>query len=848
MPPSLVRPPHRPHPSRPRSSWPRSSWPRAAGLPRHLLLALLLLLPSSSLIAAGTVLFVHDGQPLGIYEPGSPWTRGDGFLEGTGEDARLLADHDIGAKDFEIHVVLSLAAIQATGACLEIGKGRFGFDGDGETLFIEGFPNGKKLESLGPTRKYLREGRPFELKVQRDGTRLRVWIDGRQIIETKANKEPLGEFGIRPRKATVRVHRFWAKGDLLDVDRRVRIDPAEFASLAREERIDHAIDAGTEYLLSLARQQSEGYVTQYQEHRGGEVALETYALIVAGIPVDDPLIEENFASLDRDALKRGRTYDLACILFAHDAAISQIEYDRILTSPWSVPATLEGPARNHRKSMQKALDVLLGAQNGLGAWRYDSNSSDFDHSCTQFAALGLGVAARRGLRIPDDSWRRLAEHLLDHQQESGPETARRAKLAPGGRPEFAWSAAERERRETAAGRSSGKRGGKEGRGGTTVTPPEIEPDPFVGTEEIVVQARGWEYAKRATDGATWNMTCSGVSSLMLVYSHGGAALSSELRKKVALAIRDGIGRMMDSWDPHASLYGLYSLEKVADIGGIGTFDGHDWYEDSSRWLLDTQNKDGSWKSGGTGEIPRVSTALALLVLRRATTLLTRNPAEQIIFTGSGELSRTREQNRSWVYLPRLDKSVSYPGLLRTLRLRPSAALLGLLEELCENYPEEYSPELIPSLVTVRARLLGRGPAAVIDRCLVGASGQTLKAPEAFLAWFDRWSEIQHLAAVEGEESTLRLESLYLTAGEDVRLKTSILHALIRAGGSAALPALLPDLDHVDLSVRILVYRAVTAFHVDPPPRFDPVAEEQIRRAQAENVRRWVEKQDSQGGD
>jgi len=801
-------------------------------VPRLLALAaLLLLLRADSLLAAG-VLFVDAGRPAGVYETGAPWRQGEGFLEGTG-DGVLLADHDLGAKDFEIRVVLSIDAFDGSGASFEISSGRFGFDGAGGTLFTEGLPKDAALETIEPSAKSLRPEHPFELRVLREGPRLRFWIDGREVAERKIEKAALGSFGIRPKRATVRVHRFSGSGDLLDVGRRVRIDPAEFEALAREERIEHAIEAGVEFLLSQLRGQLEAYATSFSEHSDGAVAFELYALIVAGVPADSPDLAAGWEHLERETLKGGRTYDLSSAIFAHDAAISQVEHDLLLTAPGATPGDLDAVSRRHRKSLQEALEVLLRGQNAHGAWRYHHKSTDYDHSCTQFAALGLGVAARRGLRIPAEAWKRLAEHLLAEQQATGPETRKRARLSPEGRAEFAWSGAAR----GGKGREGKEPPKEKERPGTTVSE---EVDPFVGSEGIDVRARGWEYTEPAKEKATWNMTAAGVSSLMLVYAHGGASLPPELRREVEAGIRDGLGWMMEHWEPHTTLYGLYSLEKVADIGGIGEFDGIDWFADSTEWLLDSQSRDGSWTSSGTGEVPRVSTALALLVLRRATTLLTRNPAERIIVTGSGEIGREREESRSWVYLPRLDKAVSLPGLLRTVRMRPSAKLLSVLEEACRLYPAEHAPELIPSLVEARARAAAGGPQAVIDRCLELAAGGARGAPAAYLAWHDRWAEVRALEGDEEGEPAPRLEEIYRGAAGDTRLLTAALLALIRRGGKEALPTLLPDLDHPDSGVRELVYRAVTSFHRDRPPPFDPQAEEAVRREQAEAVRRWAE--------
>jgi len=804
---------------------------RSGRAPLLLLLPIPILIAASSapLAAAGSIHFVDDGRPVGVYETGTPWRQEEGFLAGSG-DGVLLADHDLGAKDFEIRVLLSLAAFDGSGASLEIGEGRFGFDGAGGTLFTEGFPKGTALEAVEPAAKSLRPGQPFELRVLREGPRLRFWIDGREVAERKIEKTALGSFGIRPKRATVRVHRFSASGDLLDVGRRVRIDPAEFETLAREERIERAIEAGTGFLLDQVRGKLEAYTMSFEEHSDGAVAFETYALIVAGVPADAPELEPGWAHLARETVKGARTYDLSAAIFAHDAAIAQVEHDLLLSTPGASPGELDAVSRGHRKQMQAALEVLLRAQNAHGAWRYDVRSTDYDHSCTQFAALALGAAARRGLRVPGETWRRLAEHLLSEQQRTGPVTRRRAELSAEGRAEFAWSGAGRGG-ETRKGKTKG-----EERGGTAVAPAI---DPFVGSEEIEVLARGWEYKEPAKEKATWNMTTAGVSSLMLVYAHGGAELPVELRARVESAIRDGLGWLMEHWEPTGTLYGLYSLEKVADIGGIGEFHGVDWFAESSEWLLDSQRRDGSWSSGGTGEVPRISTALALLVLRRATTLLTRNPAERIIVTGSGELGREREESRSWVYIPRLDKAVSLPGLLRTVRMRPSAKLLAVLEECCRLYPEEHAPELIPALVDARARTAGSGARAVIDRCLERAAGTPRGEPVAYLAWYDRWVEVRSLENAEEGDPAVRLEEIYRAAGADTRLRTAALLALIRTGAKGALPTMLPDLDHSDFAVRELVYRAVTSFHRERPPPFDAGAEESIRREQAEAVRRWV---------
>ena len=781
--------------------------------------------------------FVRDGDPLGVYEPDQPWIRGDRFMEGTGARALLLADHDLGSGDFEIRAVLSITQLPGSGAYFELGGSKVIFDGAEGQISTVGIPKGEKETAHGESARTIISGKPFEFRLVREGPRFRFWIGKTEIAELKVKKLAYGRFGFHPGKSKMRLVSFRASGDVRDVDRRVRIDPTEFANLANEERIDRAIESGIEFLIANIKGQQEAYgAGNHGPNVAGAVALETYALIVAGLPIDDPVIEANFDYLDRYVIKPGRSYDLACFIFAHDAAIAQLEHDVLLTARAIDPRSLTSLGKRHRKSMKSGLTRLLEGQIEGGAWRYDTRSEDFDHSCTQFAALGLGVAAHRGIQIPDHVWIRLARHLVAHQQETGPETDRRGTLEKEERPEFTWSRAEREKREKRE-RRGGQKGGS-GSGGNSVKE-EIIPDPYVGDESITIHARGWAYAAKATDKATWNMTSSGISSLMLVYAHGGHALDPDLRLQVSKSIRDGIGWQLENWTPHSSLYSLYSLEKVADIGGIELFDDRDWYEDSCSWLLSSQLKDGSWKSGGTGEIPRISTAFALLILRRATTLLTRNPADEIIFTGPGSRDASSKESRVWIYVTRLDRAVSFPGLLRTLRLRPAVPLLKLLEEVCSEYPVDQVPEVIPALLEVRGRIRGRGPVALLDRCLALATGRKLSGDDAYRAWHETWCEVVALEDEKLGNPAGRLEEIYRASAIDNRVLRKIIPILIRLRARGSLATLLPDLDHKDVAIRVLVYRAVQSFHKESPPPFHALAPGAERRDQAEAVRAWV---------
>ena len=151
-----------------------------------------------------------------------------------------------------------------------------------------------------------------------------------------------------------------------------------------------------------------------------------------------------------------------------------------------------------------------------------------------------------------------------------------------------------------------------------------EDDPIAGAEKIIVRVRGWDYENKG--GATWNMTCAGVSSCLILRENIKGNIDKDSWKKLNVAIGDGYGYLMGTWTPFHSLYGLYSLEKVAYIGGVKLFNEIDWYEQAKGHLVGVQQADGSWAGGAAhGENTRVAPSIALLGLNRASSLLTRKP-------------------------------------------------------------------------------------------------------------------------------------------------------------------------------------------------------------------------------
>jgi hypothetical protein len=88
------------------------------------------------------------------------------------------------------------------------------------------------------------------------------------------------------------------------------------------------------------------------------------------------------------------------------------------------------------------------------------------------------------------------------------------------------------------------------------------------------------------------------------------------------ALAESIGQPLEArrrgrW-PNVNLYFLWTVERVGVLYNLRKIGGKDWYAWGAQMLLDSQNDDGSWHTGGyPGSVPTVDTCFALLFLKRA---------------------------------------------------------------------------------------------------------------------------------------------------------------------------------------------------------------------------------------
>lgn len=176
---------------------------------------------SSGSLQADSKDFVDAGKSLAVraqgtlWETGSGYGTGDGYLQCTGQQNFLFADSLLGAGDFVIKARLSVEPLDKTGASFELGSAQFGFDGptNGQLWIKDGTPDAKN-KCLGKADKFITSGKPFDFEAARKGDRLRITIDGKEVYAGPFTSGVLGKVGFRPWRSSMRVYDFSANGNL----------------------------------------------------------------------------------------------------------------------------------------------------------------------------------------------------------------------------------------------------------------------------------------------------------------------------------------------------------------------------------------------------------------------------------------------------------------------------------------------------------------------------------------------------------------------------------------------------------------------------------------------------------
>lgn len=802
------------------------------------------LAPSAEFLAKARV-FVDGADMSGCFNPAGGWKTVDGVVTGHGRRSFLIADHEIGKGNFDLELNLTLSRTDANYASLELGQARVVLGGDEGKLIFRGLPKSDTRQVITDLSSVVQAGKPFTLVVRRRSQKLQVFVENKRVHQVEGIRHDIGEIGVIAGDGDMQVHRFRVSGNLREGRRTIRLNHEAMAALREDDRITLSLEAGIDFLLTESQADPEGILAgSHPEAIPGSRALECYALITAGVDRDHPVLRKHFKVIEDSIPSAERMYDVSCWVFALDAAITQAEQDALMEAGVDSlpPSVLSRLARNHRKNLKVAAEILFKGQNETGGWRYQSTSTDADTSVTQFAVLALAVLARRNFDIEPQVWEGVSRYILSCQDKEGPVA----------KPEITKAPPVSEPLEE----ESGRRRKKDGTG--VRERPKIIP-PLTGEELVEAQRRGFRYTA-THDNATWNMTCAGVSSLMVAYDYGAEGFVPDFRRTMRDSIRDGIAWMTETWNATDSCYGMYSLEKVGDLGGIEKIGGHDWYRVISDHLLSRQTSEGSWINMGNyaGQSIRVDTAFALLILKRASAMLTRSATTFVIFSGGGSSSE-KVQSDEWALLADSGRSIHLPTLVRQLRLRPKAKLLKIFEEVILTMPTYERPKMLRYLNLIEERVTARGVIKRLEHIAELIRPGGFDSPEEMEEWAQSWAMVQEILRREksdhgqtdedppapqlyeaGKHEQVLLDLARESAEKsDDAMREISLRAAIQLGCDGAVELLIEDLSSRSEALRVLAYGGIRAILADSPPEFDPQEKPQESKADAVRVAAWA---------
>lgn len=300
-------------------------------------------------------------------------------------------------------------------------------------------------------------------------------------------------------------------------------------------KINKAIDRGIEWLMR--RQYLDG---SFPDHTAGyptgSTALAVYTMIKSGVRKDHLAVQKAIRFLR--CHRPTKTYAIACQVLAFTALGEEQDDERI----------------------KRMVAELIDIQHSSGGWAYPHGAPDLSN--TQYAALALHMAAKRGIKIPRRVWIRLADKVLKHVRPDG----------KGGYAAVGYSY-----------RPKGKATGSMTSAG-------------VGTLAICdlnLKPRRNDVTVSVKRGVQWLGRYFSASSNMFAGD--------------------------DRW----VFYYLYGLERAGGLTGERMFGPHDWYRAGARWLIKKQAANGSWSARAEHS---TNTCFALLFLSKATGSVTGGQA------------------------------------------------------------------------------------------------------------------------------------------------------------------------------------------------------------------------------
>jgi hypothetical protein len=319
--------------------------------------------------------------------------------------------------------------------------------------------------------------------------------------------------------------------------------PVGAAETIRPGEIQRAVEKARDFLVR--QQKADGWweAMHSADKRVGATGLVLLALGNAGLDAQDLAVRRGLAWLRSQ--EPADTY-----------AVSLQTLALAMLSPEADLAILE-------RNAKWLEDGQVKAGPGAGSWSYrqSPNGGTGDNSNTQFALLALHEAARAGVRVQDDTWRRSQQYWVSCANADG-----------------SWGY---------SGRSPGT-GSMTCAGIASI---------WITTEQI-----GLPDAQAANE----SVSCCGGGRSPDVLERGLGWLG----RKFAVTQNPGTGS--DTW----LYYYLYGLERVGRFTARRYIGEHDWYREGARMFVDAQDRLSGQFVARRIEDATVATSFALLFLAK----------------------------------------------------------------------------------------------------------------------------------------------------------------------------------------------------------------------------------------
>jgi len=331
-----------------------------------------------------------------------------------------------------------------------------------------------------------------------------------------------------------------------------------------QEAINEAIDRGVQFLLSAQHVDGswyDGKTNVYLNPEGGATALVVAALLHSGV------------DHDHQAIVRGAAYARSRPMQMFYGTVTRILMEDILSE------------HQDEKQLKALSEFLVGGAHS-DYYDYPGVDKPGDLSITQYAVLGMWMAKKNGVKIPDKVLETTLKTIMRHQQ------------ADGGWSYFGQTAST----------SPYQQGGEGGAATCSMTTAGMSSLLFIldalGEKHRATRKYKDDVEESLNKGYEW-------LKKHMSYEYNFAPTGDEAQNQ-----------QNRQWD----LYYYYTIERLGTVAEVEELGGEDWYKAGAEFLVKSQLENGGWAPSSTPQEPgyarECGTAFALLFLNKATASVT----------------------------------------------------------------------------------------------------------------------------------------------------------------------------------------------------------------------------------